>query len=145
MMYCPECKDTTLKKIDKHGFSLFLCPTCEGIAILKEDLKKLLHKVERVNVSTSSKKEGGIDFFQYTKQPMPFLLCPKCSYNLYKIKESYLELDYCLNCGTFWFERGELKLFVEKVKWGNSVVLETLHTADDAILHLIFSIFKKEI
>ena len=33
---------------------------------------------------------------KYTKQPMPFLLCPKCSYNLYKIKESYLELDYCL-------------------------------------------------
>ncbi len=139
MMYCPVCDNQELKEITKSGLNFYFCQKCKGVAVKKDDFKMLLLKIKE-NIKITKAK---IDVLEYAKQPMPFLNCPNCKYNLYKVENKGLVVDYCLNCGLIWFDEGELAIMLNRLKEGNLIVFESANYTDDEYLNLIFSIVKK--
>jgi Zn-finger nucleic acid-binding protein len=136
-MHCHRC-NRELKQVKKGDITLYICPSCNGIALSNEELKKLISLSKNlVNKDISITKK--VDIMKYSKQKLPLLKCPNCNYNLYVIENKALELDYCLNCKTFWFDEGELKSFIDRCKSGRTMILESSQYVKDDILNLIFS------
>ncbi len=138
-MLCHIC-NKKLEKTTKGNVDLYLCPSCEGIAVKDKDLKNIILMTKKVIRKDSSAPPIKIDVMKYSKQKVPLSKCPNCRYNLYVIESKGLELDYCLNCKTFWFDKGELSSFIERYKNGKAIILESSEYTDDSVINLIFSL-----
>jgi len=141
-MYCPICENHELSEINKDGIALHKCSKCQGIALKHHDLEKIIILTQKVLKNSEEKSSISFDKLKYSKQKEPLSKCPSCKYNLYTIKNKKIELDYCLNCKTFWFDSGELSFFIERYKKGKVMFLETLESSDESTINLIFSLLE---
>jgi len=141
-MFCPTCENHKLTEINKDGITLYKCSYCQGIALKHNDLEKIINLTQKVLKSKQKKSILGFDRMKYSKQKEPLAKCPSCKYNLYTIKSKKIELDYCLNCKTFWFDEGELSFFIESYKKGKVMFLESLESTNESTMNLIFSLLE---
>ena len=137
-MYCHKCNKELGTIVKDKNIHLHLCPECKGIAIKDEDLKKIILLTKNI-VKKNTKGPLKVDVMQYSKQKVPLLKCPACNYNLYTVENKGLELNYCLNCGVFWFDKGELAIFLKRYREGKVIVVESSEYTDDSVINLIFS------
>lgn len=138
-MICHIC-NKKLEKINKGNIELYLCPSCEGIAVKDKDLKNIILMTKNVIRKDKFTPPIKIDIMKFSRQKVPLSKCPNCRYNLYVIESKGLELDYCLNCKTFWFDKGELSSFIERYKNGKAIILESSEYTNDSVINLIFSL-----
>jgi len=138
-MLCHIC-DKKLEKVIKGNISLFVCPECKGIAVKDKDLKNIILMTKKIIKKGDLAPPVKVNIMKYSKQKVPLSKCPSCKYNLYTIENRGLELDYCLNCKTFWFDKGELSSFIERYKNGKVIILESSEYTDDSVINLIFSL-----
>jgi Zn-finger nucleic acid-binding protein len=137
-MICHICNEK-LNIVKKDEISLNICPICKGIAIKDEDLKEIILMTKKVIKKEQVPPLKKIDIMKYAKQKTPLSKCPNCRYNMYVVENNGLELDYCLNCKTFWFDEGELASFIKRYESGKVIILESSEYTDDSIINLIFS------
>ncbi len=138
-MKCHIC-NKELEKITKGDINLYMCPVCEGIAVKDKDLQNIILKTRKIVRKDGALPPIKVDVMKYARQKVPLSKCPNCRYNLYVIESKGLELDHCLNCKIFWFDKGELAALIERYKNGKAIVLESSEYTNDSVINLIFSL-----
>ena len=58
------------------------------------------------------------------------MLCPKCKKEMIVVERNQVELDWCMECGGFWFDRGEWNILCKKL------ISENLLDNDSSIFEL---------
>ena len=43
------------------------------------------------------------------------MLCPKCKKEMIVVERNQVELDWCMDCGGFWFDHGEWNILCKKL------------------------------
>ncbi|MCM8831926.1 MAG: zinc metalloprotease HtpX [Candidatus Omnitrophica bacterium] len=116
---CPHCYHG-LEEIKHEGASAYRCPICKGLFVFRGELNKILIREEEdfpeeiYAQAEIVKKELQERFHKIQQIQTPFVLnCPKCGKKMRRRLFSYyapVEIDVCIWCDMFWFDRNELDL-----------------------------------
>ena len=101
-MYCPKCKDITLKtSVEKSkNITLDRCPSCQGIWFDDKELQGILGpRAEKILAIPASARR------------IDDILCPRCQTGLYEFvyPGTMTMVDACKTCNGIWLDNMEWK------------------------------------
>lgn len=112
---CPACgkplAEYTVFSVKFEG-----CPTCKGIWLFNDELRKLKNKVEHGSIRWLNDELNAID---KTNAVASKRLCPKCpSVNLLSVifGKSSVVIDWCSQCHGMWLDQGEFAEVMDYLK-----------------------------
>jgi len=102
MLRCPTCH-IPLCRLRHEGTWVHMCPDCRGTLVQDESFQVLRHHHEGEAADTTA------DSLSDRLTTVP---CPRCGIAMAKVvaadEVSPFHVDFCRQCGMFWFDRGEL-------------------------------------
>lgn len=106
-MKCPV-DDAPLREVERGGFKLAACSTCNGLWLSRDTLKLAFasrHRPEKLDAAECQPpllKPG----------PARQRLCPCCHYELALRWLHGIEIDVCEKCQGLWLDAGELRQII---------------------------------
>jgi Zn-finger nucleic acid-binding protein len=134
-MQCPICS-IKLEVMEREGHVGFCCSKCSGIFLTRKYIFRLNFKVGESAEKFYSALEAGLS------RSSDFA-CPKCKNKMKVSLYKNIELDFCTDCRSVWFDYNELcstVTFHENTKVGSTTVTkeDVLWGVIDAILGAIW-------
>lgn len=115
---CPACGNAQMQIVPVRMVEIDVCPNCEGAwfdggeltAVLEGPRVGRLLATARAGASTCWSCKSPVRESDCTNCGAGQLACPECGRNgLVTVEEDGVELDVCVPCGGFWFDKGELE------------------------------------
>ncbi len=108
-MDCPVCIKA-MDKLDLVNTEVDTCRFCGGVWLDGKELGAFVQKGKiPKRILTSYALDDG-----HKKVGEGDRECPRCRTKLKVINHKGVSVDYCEECSGFWFDRGELKIIMEK-------------------------------
>lgn len=108
-MDCPVCLKP-MDKLDLVNTEVDNCRFCGGIWLDGNELGSFVQKGKVPNrlLSSYALDDGHQKVGEGSRE------CPRCISKLQLINHKGVNVDFCEKCSGFWFDRGELKIIMEK-------------------------------